>query len=204
MRTHRGNFKTTLSFIFGTLVVVTQPAALAGKPDVMVFKFTLQEACTSGPRGTFAADGRATQPTGIGFSHVAGTVTIDARNGRFSQIDEAVFQSPQGIYPVLTFKGKCTGSFELLDDLTFTITDQVCTPVGQNGPPSGVTTTITGMKFKGQFAPDFQSFVGSSLGLTLELGSDSNGNQFERLCGKTAQGVRTSKKWDDPIGPRPW
>ena len=187
-----------------SLVTLSQPA-LAAKPDVMVFKFTLQESCTAGPPGTFTADGDIMKPAGLGFSHVAGTITFDPKNAKVSTSDEAVFQfppgfdfgkpegTPQGIYPVLTFKGTCTGFFQFFEDLSFTVQDQICMPVGQNGPPTGVTTTISGMKLKGQFAPDFQSFVGSSLGLTLELGIDSNGNRFERYCGKTVQGVRTSK-----------
>jgi hypothetical protein len=211
MRKYWANSKASLTFISAALVIMSQPA-LAAKPEVMLFKFTLQESCTSGARGTFTGDGDITQPAGLGFSHVAGTLTFDAQNGTVLETDEAVFQfppgfdpgkpsgTPQGIYPVLTFISRCTGSFRLLDDLSFTINDQVCTPVGQNGPPTNVTTTLRGMKLKGQFAADLQSVVGWSLGLSLELGSDTAGNQFERYCGKTMQGVRVP----NTSGPRPF
>ena len=141
-------------------------------------------------------------------------MTFDATNGTVSEIDEAVYQFPpgfdpnkvpnaQGIYPVLTFRGTCSGSFQLLQDLSFTVHDQTCMPVGQNGPTKNVTTTIKGMKLTGQFSADLQSFIGSSLGLTLELGTDSNGFQFQRYCGKTAQGVRIPKD-SNTTGPRPF
>jgi hypothetical protein len=188
------------------LVGIGQAAFAENANEVMMFHFTLQESCTSGPPGTFTPDGDIMKPAGLGFSHVAGRITFDAKNARVAQTDEAVFQfppgfdfskpegTPQGAYPFLAFKGSCSGFFRLADDLSFTIQDGVCTPVGQNGPPTDVTTTITGMKLKGQFAADLQSFVGSSLGLNLELGVDSKGNRFERYCGKTIQGVRIPKR----------
>jgi len=192
--------------IFVWLVGLGHTAFAARPLDVMTFQFTLQEACTSGPPGTFTPDGDIKRPAGIGFSHVAGTITFDPNNARVSQTDEAVFQfppffdfnipegTPQGLYPFLVFKTTCSGFFQLADDLSFTIQDGVCSPIGQNGPPSGVTTTLTRLKLKGQFAADLQTFVGSSLELNLEHGADTAGNEFERYCGKTMQGVRIPRR----------
>jgi hypothetical protein len=211
MHTQWGSLKANLRFICAAvLIVVVGPSALAAKLDAMAFKFTFQESCTAGGRGTFTSDGDIRQPASLGFTHVAGTLTFDPRNATVAQTDEAVFQfapsfdpsNPQGSYPVLTFKSTCTGSFQLLDDLSFTINDQVCSSVGQNGPPTNMTTTIRGIKYKGQFAPDFLSFVAYTPGLNFETGADPNGFVFERYCGRTVQGVRRSS--GDTSGPRPF
>lgn len=203
------NFRIRQCVVLGTFVWLfgLGQAVLAARPiDVMIFQFTLQEACTSGPPGTFTADGDIKKPAGLGFSHVAGTITFDPMNARVSETDEAVFQfppgfdfsipegTPQGIYPFLVFKSTCSGFLQVADDLSFTIQDSVCIPIGQNGPPKDVTTTLTGLRLKGQFAADLQSFVGASLELNLEHGADSNGNEFERFCGKTMQGVRIPRR----------
>jgi len=191
------------------LVILTVLAgnAWAARPaDVMSFHFTLQESCTGGPPGTFTPDGDIMKPAFLGFAHVAGTITFDPRTGTFSQTDEAVFQfppffnfeipegTPQGIYPFLVFQGGCTGQFRLNDDLSFTLEDITCRTESKNSPSSGGISTITGMSAKGQFAADYQSFVTSSLRLVIEPGNDAYGNQFERLCAKTSQGVRLPKR----------
>jgi len=176
------------------------PHASAAKvDDVMSFQFTLEEICMGGPPGTLMLDGDITKPVNLGFAHVAGILTFDIRNSKVWETSEAVFQfqpgfdpskegAPQGSYPFQTYKVAGSGSFNLIDELTFSVRDHTFTSVGQN---IRNTTVISGNVFKGHFASDYQSFVGESLGLTPSFGTGLNGERFERLCAKSLHGART-------------
>jgi len=212
MRTYSRDLNTKLCVLLSALsgIGLVVPDALAGKPDdVMIFQFTLEEICIGGSPGTLTRDGDITKPTNLGFAHVAGTMTFDARNSKVWETSEAVFQfqpgfdssrpegTPQGSYPFQVYKVTGSGSFYLKDDLTFAIRDHTVTSVGQNVPN---TTVITGNVLRGHWATDRQSFVGESLGLTPSFGTGSDGGHFERLCAKTIHGVRTTASAD----PRPF
>jgi hypothetical protein len=138
----------------------------------------------------------------MGFSQWAGTITFDPVTRTASETFESMFQFqpwfagepgvPQGIYPVRKYVGQCPLTVQLTGGSAFTIevAEPGCTIQGLSGPDLNQTITITGGKSKGQFGPNLETYNTHNLDFVIEHGSSTDGSTWERICQRSATGVK--------------
>ena len=191
-------FKTLLGLfcVAGLLQSTASPSA------PLAFKYVAHESCIAGPVGNFTPDGDIRFPSSIGFSQWAGTITFDPVTHTALETFESMFQFqpwfvgepgvPQGIFTVRKDVGPCPLTLQSTSGAGFTITvaEPGCTIQGLSGPDLNQTTTITGGKSKGQFGPNLETYNTHSLDFVIEHGSSTDGSSWERICQRSATGVR--------------
>lgn len=175
---------------------------VAAQSTPLVFSYVSHESCISGPVGTFTPDGDILFPSSMGFSQVAGTISFDPATRTAIDTFESMFQFQpwfigepgvqQGIYPVRRYVGQCPYNVQLTGGSSFTleVAEPGCTIQGLSGPDLNQTIVISGGRGKGQFGPNLETYNGHSLDFVIERGSSTDGSTWERICQRSATGVR--------------